>query len=265
VTTFGYPRRHCRLTSSTNDRARELAEAGAPAGTIVTAGEQSAGRGRSGRRWSAPPGTALLVSAILRPLDASHVLLPLAVPLAVCEAIEALAPVRCRVKWPNDVWICEPEADQGEGAAGSSGGGPEAKPVIPGRKVAGVLIEARPPDWALIGVGVNVAIPEGAFPRDLRWPATSVGHGVEVEAALAELCDRLETWVDAPAGDVLSAFAGRDALRGRRLRWEGAGGDAGSGAGVGAGIDERGNLVVERAAGERVALGAGEVQLALDR
>jgi BirA family transcriptional regulator, biotin operon repressor / biotin---[acetyl-CoA-carboxylase] ligase len=239
VTAFGHPRRHYRLTSSTNDRARELSE-NAPSGTVVTATEQSAGRGRSGRRWTGPPGAALLASAILRPLDASHLLLPLAVPLAVCEAIEALAPVRCGVKWPNDVWIDE-------------------------RKVAGVLIEARPPEWAVIGVGVNVAIPHEAFPSDLRWPSASVGHGADVEGMLSALCERLERWVDAPQGEVLGAFRDRDALRGRPLRWEGAGGDSGSGAGVGDGVDERGNLVVAADSGERLALGAGEVQLAIDR
>ena len=64
----------------------------------------------------------------------------------------------CRIKWPNDIWLDE-------------------------RKLAGVLIEARPPDWAVIGVGVNVSIGEDEFPADLRWPAISLGHGVEVGAA----------------------------------------------------------------------------------
>ena len=72
-------------------------------------------------------------------------------------------------------------------------------------------------------------------------------------------------WVDAPASEVLDAFAERDALRGRRLHWEGAGGDDSTGAGTGAGIDERGSLLVDADSGRRVALGAGEVQLALDR
>ena len=96
VTVFGRPHLHLRHTESTNDRARELAEAGAPSGTIVTADEQSAGRGRRGRVWSAPAGRALLFSAVLRPLELEHGLLPLAVPVAVCEAIEAVAPVRVR-------------------------------------------------------------------------------------------------------------------------------------------------------------------------
>jgi len=72
VVRFGRPHRHLRATDSTNERARELAEASAPSGTVVTAGEQSAGRGRHGRVWTAPPGKALLYSAILRDLVPFH-------------------------------------------------------------------------------------------------------------------------------------------------------------------------------------------------
>src|SRR3954454_24332530 len=102
--TFGNPHRHYRSTDSTNTRARELAAAGAPHGTVVTAGEQTEGRGRQGRTWTAPPNKALLYSAIVRPLDERHLMLPLAVPLAVCEAAEELRRgIECGVKWPNDV------------------------------------------------------------------------------------------------------------------------------------------------------------------
>jgi BirA family transcriptional regulator, biotin operon repressor / biotin---[acetyl-CoA-carboxylase] ligase len=230
------PRHHHRRTDSTNDRARELALAGAGSGTVVTADEQSAGRGRLGRRWTAPPGAALLCSMILRPLEARHAMLPLAVPIAVCEAAEALAPVECRVKWPNDVWLR-------------------------GRKLAGVLIEARPPDWAVIGVGLNLAIADDEFPHDLRWPATSLGHGIGVDQALEALRESLGGWVAAEPDAVASAFTSRDALRGREVAWEGAGGATGSGLGRAAGIDERGNLIVEIGSGERVTLGSGEVSL----
>lgn len=225
---FGEPRRHFRVTDSTNARARELAEAGAPHGTVVTADEQSAGRGRQGRTWFAPAGTALLYSAILRPLG-DRPLLPLAVPLAVAEAAESVAPVSCEVKWPNDVWI-------------------------EGRKVAGVLIEGRPGSWGVIGVGLNVAVPE--FPPELRETATSVGHGTSVGAALAALNERLADWIDADPERVREAFAERDALRGREISWEG-------GSGLAAGIDDVGHLVVTVSGGGSVALGAGEVHLAL--
>jgi BirA family biotin operon repressor/biotin-[acetyl-CoA-carboxylase] ligase len=185
---FGRPHRHHRLTDSTNERARELAVAGAPSGTIVTADEQSAGRGQHGRRWSAPAGKALLYSAILRPLGPEHALLPIAAGLAVCEAIESVADVRCGLKWPNDVWIGE-------------------------RKVAGVLIEARPPEFAVIGVGVNVAIDPGEFPPDLRRPATSVGRGVGVGDLVPAVSLALGRRLFAAPADILAAFRARDVLR----------------------------------------------------
>jgi BirA family transcriptional regulator, biotin operon repressor / biotin---[acetyl-CoA-carboxylase] ligase len=236
---FGRPRRHFRLTDSTNERARELAEGGAPHGTVVTAGEQTAGRGRGGRAWAAPPEKALLCSAILRPLDRRHRLLPLAVPLAVCEAVESVAPVSCVVKWPNDVWIDH-------------------------SKVAGILIEARPPRWAVIGIGVNVSIEPDELPADLRWPAASVGHGVTLDATLATLTEGLGRWVAAPADRVLGAYRERDALRGRGVAWEGGPKGMESGRGAAAGVDESGDLLVRTEGGELVGLGAGEVSLTLE-
>jgi BirA family biotin operon repressor/biotin-[acetyl-CoA-carboxylase] ligase len=236
VTAFGRPHLHLRLTDSTNERARELAAARAPSGTVVTAEEQSAGRGRRGRNWSAPPGSALLYSALLRPLELEHVLLPLAVPVAVCEAVESVAPLECRIKWPNDIWLEE-------------------------RKLAGVLIEARPPDWAVIGVGVNLAVADDQFPPDLRWPATSVGHDVTAAQAREALSAALGEWVVASEERVLDAFRARDALLDREIGWSGDGSDGGEG--TARGVDARGNLVVELADGERVSLGAGEVSLRL--
>lgn len=232
---FGSPHYHHDVTDSTNVRAKELAAAGAPSGAVVTAAEQTAGRGRGDRVWTAPPGAALLYSAILRPLDLGDLLLPLAVPLAVCEACESLAPVRCEVKWPNDVWIGE-------------------------RKLGGVLIEARPPEWAVIGVGINLAIAPEQFPPDIRWPATSLGHGVGPDEMRTALDEALADWVEADRDLVRHSFAGRDALHGRELSWEG-GPDAGGRTGTGAGIDERGNLLVRGPGGELTALGSGEVQL----
>src|SRR2546423_15711503 len=91
MTSFGQPRHHYRVTDSTNERARELALAGAPDGTVITAAEQTSGRGRRGRGWAAPSSKALLYSAILSPLGREHRLLPLAVPLAGCEAVVAPA------------------------------------------------------------------------------------------------------------------------------------------------------------------------------
>jgi BirA family biotin operon repressor/biotin-[acetyl-CoA-carboxylase] ligase len=229
--TFGGPHRHHRLTDSTNARARELVEAGAPHGLVVTAAEQTAGRGRQGRTWTAPPGKALLYSAIVRPLDERHLLLPLSVPLAVCEAAEELEPgIECRVKWPNDIWI-------------------------DGRKLAGVLIEAKPQDgWAVIGVGLNLSIAPDEFPPELRDKAVSL-FGPTPHTAANALNRHLDRWVAADRQETLAAWRSRDALRGHEVSWDG-------GAGVADGIEDSGDLVVV-AGGDRVVLGAGEVHLRL--
>jgi BirA family biotin operon repressor/biotin-[acetyl-CoA-carboxylase] ligase len=245
TTRFGSPRRHFRRVGSTNTVARELAAAGAPHGTVVTAAEQTAGRGRQGRTWTAPPGSALLYSAVLRPIEPRHSVLPLAVALAVCETAEALRPgVECKVKWPNDIHL-------------------------DGRKLAGILIEARPQDgWAVLGVGLNLTVAEDEFPAELRERATSlfgsasaVPYGPHrtirnswADGAAGALSGRLEEWLDADAEAVLGAWRRRDALVGREVSWE-------QGSGVADGVDERGYLLVRLADGDRVALGAGDVHL----
>jgi BirA family transcriptional regulator, biotin operon repressor / biotin---[acetyl-CoA-carboxylase] ligase len=231
TTRFGTPHRHFRSVGSTNTVARELAAAGAPHGTVVTAGEQTAGRGRQGRAWTAPADSALLYSALVRDLGPRQSVLPLAVPLAVCETAERLRPgIECKVKWPNDVHL-------------------------DGRKLAGILIEARPQDgWAVLGVGLNLTIAEDEFPVELRETATSLFPEVGPESVRSALSEGLESWLTADAATVLTAWRERDTLLGREVAWE-------NGSGVAEGIDERGYLLVRLADGERVALGAGDVHL----
>jgi BirA family biotin operon repressor/biotin-[acetyl-CoA-carboxylase] ligase len=220
---IGTPRVHFRVVDSTNERARALAAAGAPHGTLVTAAEQSAGRGRQGRTWTAPPGRALLCSAVLRQPPR---LLPLAAGVAVAELVGDGA----RIKWPNDV-------------------------LLDGRKVAGILVEGRPQeDWAVLGIGVNVAAREHDFPPELRDRAGTLGlDAADVEPTLARLLDQLNRWITAAPNLVLEALRDRDALRGRHVRWAGGEGEA-------AGVDGDGRLVVATGNG-RVALDAGEVHL----
>ncbi len=217
---------------STNARAKELAGAGAPHGTLVTASEQSAGRGRQGRSWTAPAGSAVLMSLVVRDLEERHAMLPLAAAVAVCEAVEELTQVRCEIKWPNDVWV-------------------------DGRKLAGILVEGRPQDgWAVLGIGLNVSTTD--FPPELADTATSLalaapGEAPPVEAALEALLAALGMWLEREPGEVLPAWRPRDALHGQGVRWDG-------GSGTAAGVDESGALLVDTDAG-RVALGAGEVHL----
>jgi BirA family transcriptional regulator, biotin operon repressor / biotin---[acetyl-CoA-carboxylase] ligase len=230
------PRVHHRTTDSTNERAKELALAGAPHGTLVTADEQTAGRGRQGRVWVAPAGKALLMSVVLRDLGTAQAYLPLAAAVAVCEACEQSAPVRCTIKWPNDVWV-------------------------DGRKLAGILLEGRPQEgWAVLGIGLNVSIAEDEFPEELRGLATSLGAaaaGPGRPPSPGEVLDRLLRALDARVAaapdEIVSAWRERDALRGQMVRWLG-------GEGTATGIDDSGALMVETSSG-RVTLDAGEVHL----
>jgi len=215
---LGSPRLHLRLTGSTNDRARELASGGAPHGTLVTAREQSAGRGRQGRSWVAPPGRALLCSLVLREPPR---LLPLIAGIVIAELAERVGPpgARAQLKWPNDV-------------------------LLEKRKIAGILVEGRPQEsWAVLGIGVNVAMREHDLPAELRPRAGGLGLAPEaVEPVLAGLLAGLTEWLKASQATVLQAVRARDALLDQPLHWVG-------GSGRGAGIDGDGRLVVLSAAG----------------
>ena len=220
---IGHPRVHYRSTDSTNERARELASRGAPHGTLVTADEQTTGRGRQGRAWIASRGSAVLMSLVLRRINGA---LPLAAAVAVCEAL----PLRALIKWPNDIWIGR-------------------------RKVAGILVEGRPLEgWGVLGIGVNVSTLD--FPAELEDVATSLrreGLNSGNEEVLTSLLVSLDRWLERPTPEVLAAWRTRDALRGEAVHWPGGSGQA-------AGVDDSGALLVDTASG-RIALDAGEVHL----
>jgi BirA family biotin operon repressor/biotin-[acetyl-CoA-carboxylase] ligase len=220
---LGSPRIHHRQTGSTNADARALAIAGAPHGTLVSAAEQTDGRGREGRSWFAPPASALLGSLVLRDVP------PLLSLRAGVGAAEAVGPVST-LKWPNDV-------------------------LIDGRKVSGILVEARPREgWAVLGIGVNVAVELAELPEELHETAGTLRlDGSAIEPLLERLLATLEVWLERPAAEVLDAWRARDALAGHRVAWEG-------GEGIAAGVDEAGHLLVESGGVVRP-LEAGEVHL----
>jgi BirA family transcriptional regulator, biotin operon repressor / biotin---[acetyl-CoA-carboxylase] ligase len=220
---LGRPRLHLRLTDSTNAVARDLASRGAPHGTTVTAREQSAGRGRQGRKWLAPPGRAVLCSVVIR--DPPR-LLPLAAGVATAEVVGSAA----KLKWPNDV-------------------------LVDGRKVAGILVEGRPQEhWAVVGIGLNVALRAEDFPPELRDTAGTMGLALAaVEPTLERLLDSLGQWIDSDPGLVLEGVRARDALHGFPVHWGGGEGEA-------AGVDDDGRLIVVTDDGP-ITLEAGEVHL----
>lgn len=227
---LGAPRLHLRTVDSTNVRARALATAGAPHGTLVTAGEQTAGHGRQGRAWVTPPGCALACSLVLRDPPA---LLPLTAGVAVAEVAERFDRERraAAIKWPNDV-------------------------LLDGRKVAGILSEGRPQEgWIVLGIGLNVAIKPDALPSELREIATSLDRApADVEPVLAALLAALARWLPAPTDELLAAYRGRDALAGHEISW-------GDEQGVALGVEEDGRLRVRTLAGDEQLLDAGEVHL----
>jgi BirA family biotin operon repressor/biotin-[acetyl-CoA-carboxylase] ligase len=146
---------------STNDAALRLAREGAPAGTLVCADFQTAGRGRRGAPWTAPAGTSILASLLLRPakpLPASH--LAILTGVGVAGGLRALE-ISAQIKWPNDL-------------------------ILRNRKVAGILVETVG-DAVVVGFGINCAIPDEAFPEELRARAGSLHALTEREIVREEI------------------------------------------------------------------------------
>ena len=248
----GSPRLHLRRVDSTNARARELAAAGAPHGTIVTATFQESGRGRQGRIWVAPAGRALLCSVVVR--DPPR-LLPLVAGVAVAETVAAVRPpdpvskiwqyvetggaAAVALKWPNDVHLR-------------------------GRKVAGILVEGLPQErWAVIGIGINVAVRTEDFPPELRRTAATLAlEPAAIPPTLTRLMHALDRWLASSERAVLDAFRIRDTLIARQIRWaQGGVADAEPREGRASGIDDDGRLLVSTSDGGTVALDSGEVHL----
>ncbi len=166
---------------STNNRAKALAQAGAPAGTVVVADCQSAGRGRMGRQFQSPAGVGLYLTVVLRPRCKASELMHLtcAVAVAVCDACEKALSFRPGVKWINDL-------------------------VSGGKKLGGILTElALKPgtddvDYALVGIGINCCqTAKEEFPQPVQEIAASLamvtGKPVSREKLCAEIIYCLET------------------------------------------------------------------------
>ncbi|MGH7233441.1 MAG: biotin--[acetyl-CoA-carboxylase] ligase [Nitrospiraceae bacterium] len=198
-------------TPSTNSLAADLAQQGAPHGTVVVAEAQSAGRGRLGRRWHSPHGKNLYCSIILRPLSPPDQLpsllswIPLISAIAAARTIQAIAALRPSLKWPNDV-------------------------LIGSRKIAGLLCESSGAGTAtpfiVVGVGLNVNTRADTFPEEIRNLATSLvietGRPFDRTAVLATLLSELEIRYDMlVAGglpDLIDEYRMRCSTIGQRVR-----------------------------------------------
>lgn len=232
-------------TDSTNLRAMELGEQGAAEGTVVVADQQTAGKGRLGRRWESPPGVNLYTSILLRPQ-----IMPWEAPqltflssLAAALAIEEVCGLQPRVKWPNDL-------------------------LLGGKKVAGLLnemsAETEAVHFVVLGIGINLNMRRDQFPEELRYPATSLllelGGNVsrlDLAEALYRHLDRLyQDYLAKGIGGIMRAWETRCDLLGRLVRVnmpreivEG----------VVQGIDQDGALRLRRADGREERILAGDV------
>ena len=191
---LGHPVYYFAETSSTNDRAAAYAERGAPEGTMVVAGSQTAGRGRLGRSWYSPPGAGLYASLVFRTRAAAPFLTLLA-GVAVADGIRKATGLGLEIKWPNDVVTPRSVGRQR-------------------RKVAGILAEASSSAAGLqhvvLGFGVNVQ--PVAYPPELADRASSLetelGRTVDMNAVLAEVLVELAAGLPALAsGDAASLLA----------------------------------------------------------
>lgn len=173
---------------STNTELLERARRGTPEGVVLIADLQTAGRGRRGRRWTAPPGTSLMMSVLLRPPPdrlppARAALVTLAVGLAALDACEQVSGIRPRLKWPNDLVIV---GGARAAEAATTAAGRDAAPND--RKLAGILAESLSTQGLLsalvVGMGLNTGWP--AVPAEMAGVATSLNleSGAPVDRTL---------------------------------------------------------------------------------
>jgi BirA family biotin operon repressor/biotin-[acetyl-CoA-carboxylase] ligase len=241
------PIRYFDSAPSTNDIAREWASQGAPDLALVVADEQTAGRGRSGRSWVTPRGAALAFSLVLRPgEDAGDGLTRLSgvAGLAVATALRSLFQLQPKLKWPNDV-------------------------LLGGKKGCGILTEV---DWsgdrpqsAVVGTGINVFAGSTPPPELLRFPATSLeaelGFKPSRLLVLAEILHAFLAWRQRPADEIIHAWEGVLAYRGRVVELFGEQGRAAQGRIDG--LDRNGYLRLRLPSGEVAIQSSGDLSLRL--
>ncbi|HEY7603641.1 MAG TPA: biotin--[acetyl-CoA-carboxylase] ligase [Gaiellaceae bacterium] len=224
---LGEHRIHVESCAST----QELVDPSMAEGAIAVADVQTGGRGRLGRAWEAPPGSALLASVLLKPpADRALPQLALVAGVAVADALEELTGLTVQIKWPNDVMLRR-------------------------TKVAGILAEARD-DAVVLGIGVNVNQTREQLPERAGSLLTATGvewdRDAVLEAVLDALGARYGQWRDGGLDAVYDGLAPRDFLRGRVVTVDGRSGTAEL-------IERDGRLRIAVGHGEHVSVESGEV------
>ncbi len=231
---------------STNSRAAVLAREGAPAGSLIVARQQTAGRGRQGRTWISPPDAGIAMSILLRPeIPLTRLpLITLATGVAVAQAVEALCGIQLGLKWVNDL------------TAG-------------GKKVGGILAE-MPGQALVIGIGINLRLDEGNIPDDLKhridWLENLAGRPLEPSLLVAEICRFLErqyfSLLEGKSQAIIDSWKHYSVTLGKEVMVVSPTGDSARNiSGRAVDIAESGALLIEKTDGTRVELSAGEISL----
>lgn len=225
---------------STNDVAKQLADAGEPEGTLVIADEQTAGRGRLGRTWVAPPHSSILMSLVLRPALVPHQVarVTMAVALGACVAIRAETGLEVQIKWPNDL-------------------------LVRGKKLAGILSEAGivgdELEYVVVGIGVNVNFNAAAvaeIPNDATTLADELGQSLSRVRLVQALLHRIEEYYLRVNENLVPEYSDHLSTLNQWVRVQTL---AGIEEGWAERVNENGALILRRADDSHIELVAGEV------
>jgi BirA family biotin operon repressor/biotin-[acetyl-CoA-carboxylase] ligase len=231
--------------SSTNIVLRELANDGAPEGTVVVAASQTGGRGRKGRSFYSPQGTGGYVSILLKPdiAAADATLITTTAAVAVCDAVEAVSDRKPEIKWVNDVFI-------------------------DGKKICGILTEASLSmesgriEYAVLGTGINVYTPEGGFPKEIQNIAGSVFCKPQPDAKNRLIAEYLNSFLpryhDLGGKATIAEYQRRSFVVGRTITVISGNAETPAKA---LGVDDRCRLLVEFEDGTQATLSSGEISI----
>ncbi|WP_099205268.1 biotin--[acetyl-CoA-carboxylase] ligase [Scatolibacter rhodanostii] len=235
-----------KSVGSTNTELKALAENGAKEGTVLIAEEQLGGKGRLGRSFYSPSGGGLYMSVILRPkcLPDEALFITVAAAVAVAQAIETITDSKAKIKWVNDIYV-------------------------KGKKVCGILTEASMDfesgsvNYAVLGMGINVTLPQGGFPEEIRDVAGALFNenapdGIKAKLAAEILTRFIGMYQKLSAHEFMSEYQSRSLLTDCQITFTQGNQES---HGIVVGISNRAELIVRLDSGEIKKYSSGEASI----